>query len=503
MRRLCSWAIVATVVVVMLQPCTLAGDEVAWPRFRGPNGSGVSHDRQPLPVEFGPDKNLIWKTPLPRGHSSPCISHGRIFLTGFDSPSNKLETLCLDRLSGQVLWRRTAPVEKVERVHEVNSPAASTPATDGERVFVYFGSYGILCYDLDGKELWKHPLPIPDLFFGTGASPIVADKYVVLNVDQQGESYLLAVDRKTGQQIWKHDRSLFGRGWSTPVHVRNDATDEVVVLGSRRLVAYGLADGAQRWSVGGLPPFTISSPVVDEGRLFLAATDEYGEPDNVVQPPTFDDFVKQHDKNRDGKIGAEEIPAEFAVVNRRASGGAGDTKLQGWFFKTIDLDKDNLLNREEWDKFAARMSQWPAEFNCNILAVRLGGQNDVTKTHIVWRASDGVPEVPSPLVYQGHVYTVQNGGIVYCRDARDGRVAYKRRLGAGGGYYASPVAGDGKVYFASDRGVVVVVSAGPDFEVLASNDLETPILATPALVAGHLYIRAENQIFAFGNSSRK
>ena len=137
---------------LVVMGASVAGDEARWPQFRGPNGSGIALDSKKLPVEFGTDKNILWKTPLPSGHSSPCVWDDRIFLTGFDKASKKLETLCLDRSSGQILWRRTAPAEKIEKVHERSSPAAPRPVTDGQRVYVYFGSYGLLCYDFEGPQ---------------------------------------------------------------------------------------------------------------------------------------------------------------------------------------------------------------------------------------------------------------------------------------------------------------------------------------------------------------
>src|SRR5947209_8213152 len=134
-------------------------DVPRWPQFRGPNATGIAADAKPLPVEFGPDKNLKWKTPIPPGHSSPCVWGDCIFVTAFDKEANKLETIGLDRRDGRILWRKAAPAEKVEKVHATGSPAVATPATDGERVYVYFGSCGLFCYDFDGKEIWTKPLP--------------------------------------------------------------------------------------------------------------------------------------------------------------------------------------------------------------------------------------------------------------------------------------------------------------------------------------------------------
>ena len=488
---------VGALVIAALAESVYSG-ESSWPRFRGPNGSGVAGDAKPLPIQFGPEKNVVWRTRLPRGQSSPCVSRGRVFLTGFDQRHSALETICIDQASGRILWRRSTTVETVEKVHEVSSPASPTPATDGERVYVYFGSFGLLCFDLEGNQIWKHPLPAPNLYFGSGASPIVAGGFVLLNVDQEGDSYLLALDARSGKQVWKTKRPLFGRGWSTPLHVHHNGIDEVLVLGSRQLTAYRLEDGSQRWSVGGLPPFTISSPVVHDGRLFLAATDEFGEPENVIQPPRFDVFAKNYDKNRDGKISRDEIPSDLVVVNRRASGGVGDTKLRGGFFASVDGDKDGKLTREEWDKFADRMAKWPAKFRVTVMAIRLGGKGDVSQSHVAWRETKSVPEVASPLYYKHHLYTVMNGGILCCRNATTGKLIYRKRLGAVGGYYASPVAGDGKLYAATDRGVLVVIKAGEWFQVLSRNDLGEPIMATPAIVGGRLYVRTESHLFAFG-----
>src|SRR5262245_27163472 len=160
-------------------------DAAWWPQFRGPNSLGVSLEEKKLPIHFGPEKNVFWKTPLPAGHSSPCVWDDRIFVTGFDKAAQKLEILCVDRRKGQVLWRRTIPAQTTEKVHEFNSPAVATPATDGERVYVSFGAYGLLCYDFEGNEKWKKQFPLARTAFGTGTSPVVAGDLVLLNRDFQ------------------------------------------------------------------------------------------------------------------------------------------------------------------------------------------------------------------------------------------------------------------------------------------------------------------------------
>src|SRR5262249_43820003 len=148
---------------------------LAWPQFRGPNGSGVAEDQKP-PVEFGPDKNVKWKVSVPGGLSSPIVAGDKLVLTAFED--GKLYTIAYNRADGKEAWRALAPAKQIERYCAAGgSPAASTPATDGQRIVSYFGSCGLICYDLAGKELWKLELP-PALIagnFGTGVSPIIAD----------------------------------------------------------------------------------------------------------------------------------------------------------------------------------------------------------------------------------------------------------------------------------------------------------------------------------------
>ena len=146
-----------------------------WPQFRGGGGLGVAAEGK-APVEFGPKKNVIWSVELPPGHSSPCIWGDKIFLTALDK--THLETLCLDRKDGRVLWRAAAPAEKIEPTHRIASPASPTPATDGERVYVYFGSFGLLAYDFVGKEVWRKPLPPPVVEFGASSSPEIGRAHV-------------------------------------------------------------------------------------------------------------------------------------------------------------------------------------------------------------------------------------------------------------------------------------------------------------------------------------
>jgi outer membrane protein assembly factor BamB len=336
---------------------------------------------------------------------------------------------------GKILWRRTVAPAEIEEVYEIGSPAAPTPATDGERVYVYFGSYGLVSYDFNGKLLWERRLPLPKNIYGAAASPIVAGDLLVLN-HQGKDAYLLGVNRRDGKTVWKTDRSKFQYGWSTPVYWRHDGIDEIVVLGgdfepNQRLMAYNLADGAERWWVAGLPPCGKSTPVIGSDMVFFAA------PDIIL---------------------------------------------------TVEAEKRN----------PERAAQIYANNASRVMAIRPGGKSEVNQTHVAWTQTKGVPGVPSPLYYNGRLYTVQNGGIVFSRVAKTGELVYSGRTGAMGYYYSSPVAADNKIYLASEEGVVVVLDGGEELKVLARNKLDGQILATPAIVDGKIYVRTEDHLYAFG-----
>src|SRR5205809_243001 len=353
-----SWIMVAATVVLS----NFAG-AAEWPQFRGPNSSGIG-DGKP-PVEFGPSQNVLWKTAVGSGLSSPIIAKGRVLLTEFDRATKQLATLCIDQRTGKILWRRTVAPAEIEKVHEISSPAAPTPATDGERIYVYFGSYGLMSYDFDGKLLWERRLPLSQNIYGAVASPIVAGDLLVLN-HQGKEAYLLGVNRRDGKTVWKTDRSQFQYGWSTPVYWRHDGVDEIVVLGgdfgpNQRLMAYDLADGAERWWVAGLPPCGKSTPVIGGGLLFLAA------PDIIMEPA------------------AEKRSPE-------------------------------------------RAARFYAKHAACLMAVGPGSTGEVMQANIAWSERKGVPGVPSPLYYNGRLYTIKDGGLVFCRVAETGELLYSERL---------------------------------------------------------------------------
>ena len=449
-----------------------------WPQFRGPDGLGVGEGKEP-PTFFGPSSNVLWKTRLPAGHSSPCIWQNKIFLTAFDG--RKLETICLDRSTGTVLWREAAPTEKIEPVHRIANPASSTCATDGERVFTYFGSFGLIAYDFDGKEKWRVPLPAPMVEFGTGTSPVLAGDLLILVCDQDQGSFLLAVGKHTGKTAWRVERPEFRRSFSTPMVWKHGGMEELVVPGSIWLTAYNLKDGSERWRYSGTSRVANSMPVFGDGLLFNASWNVGGDEGERISMPPFEEFAREHDTNKDAKLARDEIPA--GPVRDR--------------FSQMDLNKDGNVTPAEWQN----MREMFASAENAVIAIRPGGTGDITRTHVAWKTTRSLPYVSSPLFYRGRLYTMKNGGLFSCYEAKTGQVIYQdERLDAPGDYYSSSVAVGGKLFVASQKGVVTVIAPGKKLDVLARNDLHEQVFATPAIVEGILYVRTTGTLYAFGDA---
>jgi outer membrane protein assembly factor BamB len=474
------------------EDATGTSESVFWPQFRGPAAAGLAGEGKPLPFQFGLEKHL-WKTSLPSGASSPCIWGQRIFVTGLDKEKQRLQTLCIDRQDGRLLWQQEAPAVKVEKVLSPNTPATPTPAADGQRVYVYFGSYGLLCYDMDGKEVWKRPLPVPDTQFGTATSPVVAGDFLLLTTLGKG-SALWALNRRTGDVVWKNDHPKFRIGYSVPVYRPELKGSEIILQGGRGVAGYDIKNGKNSWWVGGLSGGNVPTPVFGDGLLFVVSHFPGGDPEDRMKLPSFDELLQKFDSNKDGKLTLyKEVSPKFILYDR--GGHDPDSSITMDDFVTFgDQNKEQFLERAEWEKVIA----FVAKTESAMLAVRVQGAGDLTAKAVAWKEQRALPEVPSPLYYDGRLYLVKDGGIVSCLDAKSGKLHYRKRLGAGGFYYSSPVAGDGKVYAASVQGVLSVFKAGDRFEVLAKNDLGEKILATPALVDGRVYVRTENHLYAFG-----
>ena len=468
---------VAVCAVVALLAPVRAADAPDWSRFRGPNGSGISTARN-IPTEFGPQKNLQWRLALPPGHSSPILHDDRIYLTA--QRGTALATIAIDRHKGSTIWERTAPEVPTKVVDKRNNPASPSPAVEADGIYVFFPDYGLLAYDVSGRERWKMPLGPFTNIYGMGASPVIVGDLVVLACDQSIGSYLLAVDKRTGKVRWRVDRPEAKSGHSTPIVWRGpDGKDQILLPGSFLLTAYDAASGRKLWWVGGLSFEMKSTPVVNGDTIYVNG---YGapvnDPGNKVSIPVAEEVWKTADADANGVLSKTEFPKYTPA----------------FWFDVADLDLNGALTKDEWAYYRAALDS-----ENGMLAIRLGGSGDMTDKAIRWKYQRSVPQLPSPLVYQGVLYMVNDNGIVTTLNPETGGVIKQGRLtGALGPHFASPVAADGHVFFTTEAGTIVVVGPGGDFTPVALNELKEDTYATPSFADGRIYVRTTAALYAFG-----
>jgi outer membrane protein assembly factor BamB len=453
-----------------------------WPAFRGPNISGVA-DTTGLPVEFGPTANVVWKTPLPSGTSSPVLTKDRLFITGYENSS--LVTLCLDRQSGKVAWRGQIEQTRNSPRHKLNSPASATPVTDGENVFVFFADFGLLSYDRDGRERWRLPLGPFSSLHGMGTSPILFGEKLILVCDQDTDSFLLALDKRTGKTIWKVERPEVVHGFATPTIFRPPGQEpQLIVPGSYQVEAYSPQTGRKLWWVRGLTWQVKPSAVVSDDTVFVTGWAPGADAGERKDLPPFDVVLKEADQNGDRRISKDELPVKW-----RHSGS--------WDF--IDLNRDGVLDEREWEFYRARRSAQ----NVTMAICPGEAKGDLTSTHVAWTYDRSVPQVSSPLLYKDVLYTIRDGGILTAFESKTGAILKQARLrGATDAYYASPVAAEGKLYIASETGKISVVTAAREWELETVNDLDENCYATPALADSRIYLRTRTTLYCFGKNEQ-
>ncbi len=380
-----------------LMAITLWADN--WPGWRGPTANGISAEKG-FPAEWSPTKNVAWKTAIPgRGRSSPIVWGGRVFLTadldgdvipGAKAPIHLLEGK--EFVSGRILWQKTAYSGHVyDDRHKAGSYAAPTPITDGRSVFAF---------DYDGKLLWKfNPGPIKTIGMGPGTSPILDGDSVLLQCDNSEEkkSYLIALNKKTGQTLWRVDRPV-NITWNTPILVNG----ALITAATEKVIAYDPRTGKQLWEAPGIKGNAVPSPVSGSGVVVVSA----GYP----------------------------------------------------------------------DKYA--------------YAIAPGGK-------VLWTYAKGTAYVPSPIFYGPYVYLMTDKGLLTCIDAKSGAVVYEgKRPPVPATFLSSPVAYDGKILITSEDGDSFVIQAGPEHQVLATNSIGEPVLSSPALSKGMLFVRSKHHLFA-------
>lgn len=465
-----------------------------WPGWRG-DGTGVSAEKG-FPLEWSATKNVRWNVPVPGfGWSNPVVARGKVFLTtaifegqkaplqkgppsGEEPPQATIKriVLCCDAATGKTLWQRTvAEAQPAHGNHPSNTWATETPVTDGGRVFFVFGNVGVFCFDLDGKALWQHPLESHKVFgnWGTASSPVLDGDRLFLVCDNNEASYLLALDTKTGKQVWREKREERST-WSTPLVWRNAKRTELVVMGSSYIRSYEPATGRELWRLvsengterGGGPPTS------SRGR----------PPGGNAAAPT-----------------ANAAPPSPGGAGKGGPGAGGGKAKSGGCKASPTATPEMLYVGMSTRKSEGELGpMW---------AIRPGATGDISlrdgqtsSKDIAWFRDDAGSHFTSPLVYAGCVYCFpgHDGYPLTVFDAATGAKLYEKELGRRRACMGSPCGFEGKVMCADSGGTAFVIEAGRDFKLLETNALEGMTWSTPSLAGGHIFVRTADRLFCIG-----
>ena len=405
------------VAITIVSPALLASSPSAAEAKYFRSDAGVADSAAALPDDFQAPESLLRRVPLDPGHSTPVAHSGKILLTTYRSDSKELATLALEEETGRLLWRNPLAPEHVEQTHPIGSPATATPACDGKHVFVFFGSAGVFCYDLEGHKVWEQRLgPFRDEY-GAGSSPIICDGKVILNQDHDIDSFLIALDSATGRVVWKVARPDAVRSYSTPVIWTQDGQREILVAGALQLMSYNPVNGERLWWINGLARIVIPTPVPSGGVIYMASWTPGGDPAKRLELDPWTVALTKWDKNGDGKLAKTEID-DREVLER---------------FNRMDLDQDGALNQHEWERHAAVFHRAQNA----VLALKPSGRGELPESVMLWKHSRGVPYVATPVLDHGILWMVKEGGIVTKLEAVSGKLLQEERVPGFGNYFAS------------------------------------------------------------------
>ena len=469
-----------------------------WPQFRGPNSSGVAKGASP-PIHFGPGNNELWHLPLNSGHSSPCISGDSLFVTTFNESNKQLGVVCISITTGKKQWEQIVQAKEIESGHPSFNPASSSPTTDGDRVIAYFGSYGLLCFDINGEKLWEVKMPLTKSFAGNATSPAIYDNRVVLYRANHVDHFLIAFDKYTGEEIWKINQGekFVDEMACTACPILFERT--IIAHTARSVQGYDLSTGARIW-ITKCATTATSTPVIAGSKVIVAAWNKMGEPILRPQIPSFGELVKQHDKDNTGTISKNEFPRLW--IFHRPLGSEAPLNGATIRFDRTDSDGDNQITEIEWLKYLEVIEKFRSRYRTHgLIRIDLKSEGIVEENSIEVLANRGIPEVPSPIYHEGYVYMVKNGGLLTCIDVTSAERKYQIRTGSRGTHYASPIIAGQHLFTTSGGGEIAVITLGPSPEVLSINDMNENVFATPAIVNGVIYVRTHGNLYAFGDTN--
>ena len=421
----------------------IVSGESPWPQFRGPNGDGTVVG-QTLPLSFGENENVTWKTELPgKAWSSPVIADGKVWVTtaienvptederitllkskGVEdrklkqssiAKSISLKLIMIGFASGEI--EKTIDLTEIQHpdpIHTLNSYASPTPVIDGNYIYCHFGTFGTFCIERGtGDFHWQRQLPL-EHGVGPGSSPFIHQDLLILLQDGVDRQYVTALDKNTGQSIWETDRPEMEapsgdqkKSYSTPIFVTDkQGRDQLVCMGSQWMVAYNPRTGEEIWKV------------------------YHGTGFSVVPRPVYHNEV-----------------VYFCT-------GFGHPEL---------------------------------------VAIRIDGSGDVTDSHVIWRAKKGIPDKPSPIIVDSKVFVMEDSGIASCFDAASGEQLWKKRIG--GKYSASPILIGSHILVGSHEGKLTILDLSKDGKMISENEIEGQIMASPAVVNNALILRTDKAIY--------
>lgn len=473
------FSIVLTLALVISSAVAIAED---WPQFRGPNAAGVSESAKNLPVKFSHEENVLWSVELGEGIACPIVVKGKTIATAM-LDEQTFAVFCFDSTTGKELWRKEYETGPTPPITPPNTQASSTPTTDGERVYVYFSTIGMMALDINnGETVWKQEMPLPFYLLGWGAasSPIVYKDLVLFNQDDDLAPFLIAFDKRTGKVRWKTERPEMLGGYAVPVIVKANGREDIVVAGSGKLKGYEPDSGAEIWTCNTLLRTVMTTPAVHNDKIYISIQ-SYGDTDRVLKYA----LLQWKDTNQDDRLDKEEVEEAFWKK-----------------FDKGDVNKDGFLVDDEISLAFQAPTNMVGGGN-TIQAVKGGGTGDVTKTHVLWNLDNTSPSnIASPLVSDGRVFVVKKGGISASFNAETGKTVWqKKRIRNFGNYYASPVAGDGKIYVQGENGFLVVLRQGEKLDILSKNDMGDSCIATPAIADNRIYVRTLKTLYCFAESA--
>ena len=443
MKRISLKILTLALVAVLTSPYTTYAQDKAtedyWNQFRGPNGDGKTLATN-LPLEFSETKNVRWKTPIhDKGWSSPVVWEKQIWLTTAREDGTELFAICVDLESGKVIHDiKVFDVAQPQSEYpDLNTHASPTPIVEEGRVYVHFGTYGTACLDTkSGEKLWERRDLNTDHRVRPASSPIIDGDSLFLVFDGVDVQFVVALDKNTGETLWLRHRE-----------VKSDFGDV--------LRTEGVTDVEE-----------VKNKKPNDNRKSYAT-------------PT----IIEHQGKKQLISPAAEVTISYGL---KTGEELWRVRHQGWGW--------NVACRPIYEHGLVFFTTGVAK---NLLAVRPSGIGDVTDTHIVWSSRKGTPEIPSPLIVDDLIFFTNEGGVASCLEAKSGSEVWKGRIG--GNHWASPLYAAGKIYFFSQEGKVSVISATPEFQLLAENELDASFITSPAVAGDTMILRSTTHLYYVAN----